>query len=92
MGHFVEFKCRFCNYGESQIGVGHGRTESPSLKLFTCENCSSVGSTWVYPDRPPLCSVCYGDGIRLLADDVRRVTCPRCGETARITPTDGEWL
>jgi len=91
MGRFVELKCRFCGYGESEVGVGCGRSARPMLKLYLCESCTSFGSTWVHPDRPPLCSNCYHDSIRLLDDDVRRVTCPKCGETATITPVDGAW-
>ncbi|BAU47094.1 hypothetical protein SVA_0513 [Sulfurifustis variabilis] len=39
----------------------------------------------------PRCAGCYHDAITLLEDDTRRVNCPKCGESARLTPRDGEW-
>jgi len=91
MGRFVDLRYRFCNYTEARVGVGCGRAASPVLKLYTCSNCKSFGSTWIGADRAPTCSGCYHDAIEVLPDDARRTTCPRCGEIALITPIGGEW-
>ncbi len=52
----------------------------PYLRLFSCDNCHSVGSTWVDDATTPRCSLCYHDGIQLLADDAETSVCPKCGE------------
>lgn len=91
MGHFVEFHCRFCHYQEAEIGVGHGRSAFPFLKLYRCDHCKTIGSTWVYEDKLPHCAGCYHATITLLDDDATRVSCPKCGEAGRLTRKDGEW-
>ena len=91
MGIVVDFKCGFCKYEETNIGVGRGKNEFPFLVLFRCDNCKSIGSTWVYDKKIPLCSICYHDEIIILPDDTRRLNCPKCGEPAVITPRDETW-
>lgn len=91
MGHFVDFHCSFCKYEETNLGVGRGRVEFPFLKLYRCDNCKTIGSTWIYENRLPRCAGCYHDAIMLLDDDAQRVNCPKCGEPARLKPRDGEW-
>lgn len=91
MGRFVGFRCRFCKYEETGLGIGRGRTEFPFLKLYRCDNCKTIGSTWIYENRIPRCAGCYHDAITLLDDDARQVNCPKCGEPAPLTPQDGEW-
>ncbi len=78
MGHKVDFLCRACHYEERDLGVGCGRRPQPCLRLFRCDNCHSIGSTWVGAGGIPRCSLCYHDAITLLADDVMGVACPKC--------------
>jgi len=49
MGHFVAFNCDFCHYREPEPAVGRGRDEFPLLKLFRCNHCKTIGSTWIFP-------------------------------------------
>ncbi|HEX9625841.1 MAG TPA: hypothetical protein VGA00_02760 [Acidiferrobacterales bacterium] len=91
MGGFVDFYCRHCRYAETDIGVGRGREEFPFLRLFRCDNCKSVGSTWVHENRIPRCSVCYHDAVTLLADDTRKLNCPKCGDPAEFVAKEGSW-
>ena len=91
MGGFVSFKCALCRYEEPEIGVGRGHAEFPFLALYRCDNCKTIGSTWVEQNRLPRCAGCYHDAITILPDNTRRVNCPKCGEPARITPRDGDW-
>ena len=81
MGWFVDFKCKFCNYEENNIGIGHGEMEYPFLTLFRCDNCKTVGSTWIYEDKIPLCSHCYHAAISILSDGTTKLNCPRCAAT-----------
>lgn len=92
MGTFVDFKCGYCKYEENHIGVGHGSNPSPRLALFRCPSCKTVGSTWVYPDRDPVCAHCYHEDIEILDAGARTVTCPKCGEPGHFTDADGEWM
>lgn len=73
------------------MGVGHGAAEFPFLALFRCDLCRSVGSTWIYPDRIPRCSLCYHDAVTLLPEGQLEVHCPKCGEPGRFQPVPGEW-
>jgi predicted RNA-binding Zn-ribbon protein involved in translation (DUF1610 family) len=73
------------------IPVGRGRAASPYLALFRCTRCKTVGSTWIEPRRPPRCGTCYEAGVELLPDDATRIECPKCGNTARLTPKAGHW-
>lgn len=91
MGWFVDFKCSYCRYEEIGLGVGRGQHPFPFLALFSCANCKSIGSTWVDENKVPRCGACYHEGVTLLADDVRRVDCPKCGEPAIITRGEGVW-
>ncbi len=91
MGWYVDFRCPYCNYEETGIGVGRGRRSFPYLALFCCDNCKSVGSTWVQQDQPPRCGVCYHEQVTLLKEDVRRISCPKCGEPATFSRGEGEW-
>lgn len=91
MGGFVDFKCRSCKYEETDIGAGRGRQAFPYLALFRCDNCKSVGSTWIHENRIPRCGACYSDGVTLLPDDVRVINCPKCGEPASFSPGKGSW-
>ncbi|HET9122909.1 MAG TPA: hypothetical protein VFN52_05340 [Acidiferrobacteraceae bacterium] len=91
MGHMVRYRCSRCRYEEMDLGVGAGRQEPPRLRLFQCDNCHSVGSTWVSPDRVPRCSLCYHDTIVLLPDDAGAWACPKCGEAGQFEPLEGEW-
>ncbi len=91
MGTFVDFKCRFCGYAETDIGLGRGKSEFPFLGLYVCANCNTFGSTWIFETQTPRCSVCYHAEIMILPDETRRVTCPKCGETAVITPKETTW-
>lgn len=91
MGGFVRFRCDYCHYEEPELGVGRGRYEFPFLSLFHCDHCHSVGSTWIFQDRLPRCSLCYHDAVTLLPEDVSRLTCPKCGEPAGFERSEGEW-
>ncbi|MDH3513408.1 MAG: hypothetical protein OEM83_00870 [Gammaproteobacteria bacterium] len=91
MGSFVDFKCKFCRYEEYGIGVGRGKAEMPFLSLYRCNHCHTIGSTWIHEGKIPRCSNCYDDAISILPDDARRVSCPKCGEPAVITPKEGSW-
>lgn len=91
MGGFVDFRCSFCKYEENDIGIGHGKKAFPFLALYRCDNCQTIGSTWVYPDKLPHCSQCYHDAVTILPEDTRRVMCPKCGEPAKIAPKEGSW-
>lgn len=91
MGGFVNFRCNYCKYEERDIGVGHGKSEFPFLALFRCDHCKSIGSTWVYRDRIPMCSICYHEEVRIVGPQTRTVNCPRCGEPATLTPGEREW-
>ncbi len=91
MGGFVDFRCRYCNYEETDIGVGRGRQVFPYLALFCCDNCKSVGSTWIHENKTPRCGACYSDGVTLLPDDIRSIKCPKCGEPATFTHKEGSW-
>jgi hypothetical protein len=79
MGHKVDFLCRACRYEERDLGVGCGRRPEPCLRLFHCDNCHSIGSTWVGAGKIARCSLCYDDAIAPLDDDVVAVDCPKCG-------------
>lgn len=91
MGSFVGFKCKFCHYEESSIGVGSGKTAMPYLALYRCNHCLTIGSAWTHQGKIPRCANCYDDAIVILPDDARRVNCPKCGESAVITPKEGSW-
>ncbi len=91
MGGFVEFKCRYCNYEETDIGVGRGQQAFPYLALFCCDNCKSVGSTWVHENRTPRCGACYHEGVMLLPDNVQHIDCPKCGQPATFSHKEGGW-
>ena len=91
MGEFVDFLCRFCGYRESDIPLGRGRKSSAELKLFSCPNCKSVGSTWVEAEGEVLCGLCYHPDIRLMSPVPAVVDCPRCGEPARVRVKEGRW-
>ncbi|WP_298135461.1 hypothetical protein [Acidiferrobacter sp.] len=78
MGHTVDFVCRACRYEERDLAVGHGRQPEPCLRLFHCDNCHSVGSTWLGAGRIARCSFCYHEAITLLADDAAGTPCPKC--------------
>ncbi|MHB1951313.1 MAG: hypothetical protein ACYCQK_07535 [Acidiferrobacteraceae bacterium] len=91
MGRFVQYRCGSCRYEEPDLAVGRGREEFPYLSLFRCDNCHSVGSTWIFRDRLPRCSLCYHDALTLLPDDVSVLACPKCGEPARFEPREGAW-
>jgi len=91
MGGFVDFECKFCHYAERGIAVGHGKAPSPFLALYRCDHCKTVGSTWFHEDKIPRCAGCYHDVITILPQDARRVTCPKCGEPALLTPREGSW-
>ena len=91
MGGFVRFQCKFCQYEESNIGVGRGQAEFPFLVLYRCNHCHTIGSTWAQENKIPRCSNCYDDAIVILPDDSRRVDCPKCGESALIAPAEGSW-
>lgn len=91
MGWFVDFRCPYCRYEEAGIGVGHGKSEFPYLALFCCDNCKSVGSTWIRESESPRCGACYQENVRLLADDVHSIDCPKCGEPAFFARREGQW-
>jgi hypothetical protein len=91
MGAFVSYHCRHCRYEEPKIGVGRGRHPFPYLALYRCARCKTVGSTWVHEGQPPRCGVCYEEGVTLLADDTRRIDCPKCGNPASFRPVAGSW-
>ena len=91
MGGFVAYRCDACGYEEPRLPLGRGRQEGPYLALYRCDNCRGVGTAWVFPDRPPLCSYCYHEEIVLLADDTALIDCPRCGEPGRVVPVEGDW-
>lgn len=91
MGWFVDFRCPYCRYEETGIGVGRGKHAFPYLALFCCDNCKSVGSTWVQQNVTPRCGACYHEGVTILADDVRGISCPKCGEPAVFARSDGVW-
>lgn len=91
VGGFVSFRCGNCRYEEHDLGVGRGREEMPFLSLFRCDNCHSVGSTWIFADRVPRCTLCYHDAVTLLPEDVSRLPCPKCGEPAGFERLEGEW-
>ncbi len=92
MGHFADFRCRGCRYEEVDLGVGHGRKPTPVLKLFRCDHCHSVGSTWVQEGRVTRCSFCYHDEPVLLADDVTALACPKCQAPGVVTHRrDATW-
>lgn len=91
MGSFVDFKCKFCKYEETNIGIGRGKTGFPFLALYRCNHCHTIGSTWVHENRIPRCSHCYDDALTMLPDDTRRTNCPKCGESGVIVPREGSW-
>ncbi len=91
MGFFVDFRCQNCRYEERDIGVGRGKSEFPFLALFRCDNCKTIGSTWINEHQLPLCAHCYHDAVVILPDDTTRVNCPKCGEPALITRKEGAW-
>ena len=91
MGSFVDFKCNFCGYEATDIGVGHGKRSYPRLALFRCDKCKSVGSTWVGEDQRPICSMCYDEEIVLLPDNDSQLECPKCGKPAFIVAKEGAW-
>ena len=91
MGSFVEFRCGYCNYEATDIGVGRGQSESLRLSLFVCDNCKSVGSTWTGDGRGPMCSLCYDEHPRMLSDDITRLNCPKCGKPAHFIAKEGSW-
>ena len=91
MGKFVAYKCINCDYAEQPIGIGSGRHAQQLLSLFVCMKCQTVGSTWVKPDRSPLCSLCYDENITLLAENAKQVACPKCGRPGFFAPLAGEW-
>lgn len=91
MGGFVDFKCAYCGYTEESIGVGHGQKPEPCLRLFRCDKCKTVGSTWVESGKPVRCGSCYEEGVPLLDDDVRVVECPKCNQKASILPRTESW-
>lgn len=91
MGWFVDFRCGHCKYEEPDIGVGRGRNAFPFLALIRCDNCKTIGSTWIYENRLPMCSRCYHDAVTILPDDTTRVNCPKCGEPASLTRKEGTW-
>lgn len=85
MGHQADFQCLGCRYEEKDLAVGHGRRPSPYLRLFRCDHCHSVGSTWIEEGKTPRCSLCYHDEPTLLPDDVGAVDCPKCQKRAAFT-------
>ena len=91
MGSFVGFKCKFCQYEEPSIGVGHGQAEMPRLSLYRCNHCHTIGSAWAHEGEILRCANCYDDSIVILPDDTRRLSCPKCGEPAVIAPKEGSW-
>lgn len=91
MGLIVRYHCPHCRYEEPDLGVGAGVAPHPRLQLFRCDNCHSVGSTWLTLERVPRCSFCYHDAVTLLPDDAPGVVCPKCGEPGRFERQDGEW-
>lgn len=91
MGFFVDFKCDSCKYEEESIGVGHGKNPTPHLALYRCNQCKSIGSTWVSDGGIARCSLCYDEAVTILPDDTRRVDCPKCGKPARIAVREGSW-
>lgn len=91
MGSFVDFKCVSCGYELESIGFGHGKKETPFLKLYTCDACKSIGSTWIDRDNDTRCSVCYEKDLTLLDDASRLVNCPKCGQTATLIPKSETW-
>ncbi|HEY5682708.1 MAG TPA: hypothetical protein VIR61_03440 [Sulfuricaulis sp.] len=91
MGSFVGFKCKFCQYEEPNLGVGHGKAEMPILALYRCNHCHTIGSTWIHEGKIPRCANCYDEEIVILPDDAQHVNCPKCGEPAVITPKGGGW-
>lgn len=91
MGSFVQFKCNYCKYEEADLGVGNGRDPVRFLALFNCDNCKSVGSTWVHENQIPRCSLCYHDAITLFPSDIKKISCPKCGEPASFSPKEGGW-
>jgi hypothetical protein len=91
VGSYVGFKCRFCQYEETSIGVGHGKNVFPFLGLYRCNHCHTIGSTWIYENKIPRCSQCYDDALIMLPDDTRHVNCPKCGEPGVITSQPGSW-
>jgi hypothetical protein len=91
MGGFVDFRCRYCEYEELEIPLGHGRQPVPFLALFSCDSCKSVGSTWVQPGRDPVCSHCYHDKVTMFEDAPQTLDCPKCGEQGKLAPAEGSW-
>jgi len=91
MGGFVDYRCRHCRTEIEDIPVGRGRQASPYLALFRCVRCKTVGSTWIENNQPARCGTCYEEGVELLPDDTTRITCPKCGEPANLTPKTGSW-
>lgn len=85
MGHKAEFRCFSCRYEELDLGIGHGRHQSPYLSLFRCDHCHSVGSTWVVKGSAARCSLCYSDEPTLLGEDTKAIDCPKCGQPGTIT-------
>jgi ribosomal protein S27E len=91
MGTFVDFRCSYCKYEELNIPVGHGREPEPHLALFRCDNCKTLGSTWIQPEREAVCSHCYHDKVTLFDTPPETVDCPKCGEPGKLTPAEGSW-
>lgn len=84
MGHKADFRCFGCRYEENDLAVGRGRRPGPYLRLFRCDNCHSIGSTWIEEGKTPRCSFCYHDEVKLLPDDVTLVECPKCEQRGTI--------
>lgn len=91
MGGFVDFHCRQCRTEITEIPVGRGKQPFPYLALFRCRGCKTVGSTWIEENRPVRCGTCYEEGVELLPDDSTHLSCPKCGQPARLTPREGAW-
>lgn len=91
MGRFARFYCPHCRYEEADLGYGAGREPFPFLVLFRCDNCHSIGSTWVYENKTPRCSLCYHDELSVFVEPPARVGCPKCGEPSGFETLDGEW-
>jgi len=91
MGSYVEFRCANCGYQEAQLPVGTGRDADKELKLFACNCCKSVHSTWVVGENAPRCSLCYDRDIRIIEAAPQSLDCPKCGNTAALVSADGSW-
>jgi len=68
MGSYLKYQCRFCQYQVEPIPVGQGKDKTRALKLFCCERCKSIGSTWITENESPHCSFCYETEIKLLSE------------------------